>query len=72
MNAQSIIKQIKKRRRSSTVNTDSQLKNQIALIRRELVKMAFQKNTNTVHHQELLAELDAMKLRLKQVAQFKQ
>ncbi len=72
MRTQSIINAMKKRRRSSTVKTDSKIKEQIALIRREIVKMSFQQDTNPLHYEQLLAELEEMKARLKQVAQFKQ
>ena len=72
MNAEVIIDQMKQRRRINTVKTHPHIKQQMAAIRRELVKLSFQKNVNVLHQQELLAELEELKLRIKQISQTNQ
>ncbi len=62
-----IINKIRNRRNNNFTRTGIKLKNQINEIRKEIVKLSFQSKPDLTKHKELMAKLEQVKVRFKQV-----
>lgn len=62
-----IINKMKNRRKSNLLKTSCKLKTQMNDIRKEIVKLSFQSIPNLTKHKELMAQLEQVKIKLKQI-----